>query len=189
MAKEWLPVMTANAAAWGIPPAVLTEFGVLIQTADTALITAKNKTTRTPVATAQCREAFEALTAKMRDIKKRYFLTPPLTEADYIALGLKLHDSTPTASGTPTAQVTVETYLVGRHESMGGCKRSPSGRKDRMGKANREGAIKNKPKSTKKRKKRAGRNSNGTTRLLYKGGCRTGTKNGGTGRRGTARGG
>jgi hypothetical protein len=25
-------------------------------------------------------------------------------------------DSTPTASGTPTAQVTVETFLVGRHE-------------------------------------------------------------------------
>jgi hypothetical protein len=54
--------------------------------------------------------------AKMRDIKRRYFLTPPLTDADYIALGLKPHDTTPTASGTPTAQVTVETYLVGRHE-------------------------------------------------------------------------
>jgi hypothetical protein len=39
-----------------------------------------------------------------------------LQEPDYIALGLKPHDSTPTASGTPTAQVTVETYLVGRHE-------------------------------------------------------------------------
>ncbi|MDR2096878.1 MAG: hypothetical protein LBP76_15350, partial [Treponema sp.] len=35
---------------------------------------------------------------------------------DYIALGLKPHDTTPTASGIPTAQVAVETYLVGRHE-------------------------------------------------------------------------
>jgi hypothetical protein len=32
----------------------------------------------------------------MRDMKKRYFLTPPLQEPDYIALGLKPHDNTPT---------------------------------------------------------------------------------------------
>jgi hypothetical protein len=37
-------------------------------------------------------------------------------EADIISLGLKPHDSTPSTSGIPTAQVTVETYLVGRHE-------------------------------------------------------------------------
>jgi hypothetical protein len=93
MATDWETVITASAVPWHIPPTVLTEFGALILTADTALAA-----------------------AKMRDIKKRYFLTPPLTEADYIALGLKPHDSTLTASGTPTAQVTVETYLVGRHE-------------------------------------------------------------------------
>jgi hypothetical protein len=52
----------------------------------------------------------------MRDLKKRYFLTPPLQDADYISLGLKPHDIIPTQSGTPTAQVTIETYLVGRHE-------------------------------------------------------------------------
>jgi hypothetical protein len=49
-------------------------------------------------------------------MKKRYFLTPPLQDADYVSLGLKPHDSAPTPSGTPTAQVTIETYLVGRHE-------------------------------------------------------------------------
>jgi hypothetical protein len=52
----------------------------------------------------------------MRDMKKRYFLTPPLQDADYVSLGLKVPDSTLTPSGDPTAQVTVETYLVGRHE-------------------------------------------------------------------------
>jgi hypothetical protein len=116
MAKDWKAVMTANAAAWNIPPAVLTYFDTLIQTAETALAAAKNETTRTPVATAQCKTAFEALTAFMRDTKRRFFLTPPLQDADYISLGLKPHDSTPTPSGTPTAQTTVETYLVGRHE-------------------------------------------------------------------------
>ena len=116
MAKDWQSVAAANAQAWGIPAAVLTELDGLIQAADTALATAQNETTRTPVATAQCRAAFEALDEKMRDMKRRYFLTPPLTDADYIALGLKPHNTTPTASGTPAAQVTVETYLVGRHE-------------------------------------------------------------------------
>jgi hypothetical protein len=117
MAKNWKTVMmTANADAWGISPAVITELGALTQAADTALAAAKNETTRTPVATAQCRETFEVLTAKMRDIKRRYFLSPPFADSDYVALGLKLPDGASTPSGTPTAQVTVETLLIGRHE-------------------------------------------------------------------------
>jgi hypothetical protein len=100
---------------WNIPDSAMTDFITLKQTA-AALETAKNETTRTPVATAQCKEAFDALTAFMRDFKRRYFLSPPLLDSDYVSLGLKPHDSTPTASGTPTAQVTVETYLLGRHE-------------------------------------------------------------------------
>jgi hypothetical protein len=116
MARDWQSVAGTGASVWGIPPAVIMELGALIQAADNALAAAKNETTRTPVATAQCKEAFDALTAAMRDMKRRYFLIPPLQNSDYIALGLKPHDSTPTASGTPTAQVTVETYLIGRHE-------------------------------------------------------------------------
>jgi hypothetical protein len=108
--------MAANAAAWGIPSPVLTEFDALLQAAESALETAQNETTRTPVATAQCRAAFEALIEKMRDIKRRYFLEPPLTDADLISLGLKPHSPTHTISGSPTAQVTIETFLVGRHE-------------------------------------------------------------------------
>jgi hypothetical protein len=116
MARDWLSVAGTNASAWGIPPNVLQELDTLLQEADTALATAKNETTRTPVATAQCKAAFETLIEYMRDMKRRYFLTPPLTDADYIALGLKPHDPIPTPSGPPTAQVTIETYLVGRHE-------------------------------------------------------------------------
>jgi hypothetical protein len=52
----------------------------------------------------------------MRDFKRRYFLTPPLLDSDLSSLGLKPHDGHPTPSTTPTAQVTVETFLVGRHE-------------------------------------------------------------------------
>jgi hypothetical protein len=116
MAKDWVSVTGTNAHLWGIPLTTVQELGGLTETADTALTAAKNETTRTPVATAQCKEAFDALIAAKRDMKRRYFLTPPLVDSDYISLGLKPHDSTPMASGTPTAQVTIETYLVGRHE-------------------------------------------------------------------------
>jgi hypothetical protein len=116
MSKDWKAVMTANATAWNIPAAVLTNFDTLIQAAETALTTAQNETTRTPVATAQCKAAFEALTDKARDIKRRFFLVPPLDDPALVSLGLRPHDTTPTPSGVPTAQVTIETYLVGRHE-------------------------------------------------------------------------
>ncbi|MDR0684434.1 MAG: hypothetical protein LBF83_04835, partial [Spirochaetaceae bacterium] len=116
MAKDWQSVAGANADAWGIPAAAMTSFGTHIQTAEGALAAAKNETTRTPVATARCKEAFDVLTAFMRDFKRRYFLSPPLTDSGYVSLGLKPHDSTQTPGGNPTAQVTVETYLVGRHE-------------------------------------------------------------------------
>ncbi|MDR1220950.1 MAG: hypothetical protein LBK73_15270 [Treponema sp.] len=84
--------------------------------ADAALTAARNETTRTPVATARCKTAFDALTAKMRDMKKRYFYMPPLTEADLVSLGLKVPDSTHTPSHVPTAHAAVETFLTGRHE-------------------------------------------------------------------------
>jgi hypothetical protein len=116
MALNWKSVLGQNASTWKVPQEATAELDSLITAADAALITAQNETTRTPVATAQCKTAFEALTAKMRDIKRRYFLTPPLAEADYAALGLKLRDTTPSPSGTPTAQVSIETFLVGRHE-------------------------------------------------------------------------
>jgi hypothetical protein len=116
MARNWQDVAGTSGSAWGIPPGVMQNFDTLISTAANALEAAKNETTRTPVATAQCKEAFDALIAAMRDMKRRYFLAPPLLDSYFISLGLKPHDTTPTQSGVPTAQVTIETYLVGRHE-------------------------------------------------------------------------
>jgi hypothetical protein len=51
--------------------------------------------------------------------QKTGFYVPPLTEADIVSPGLKPHDTTHTPTTAPTAQVTGETYLVGRHE-LGG---------------------------------------------------------------------
>ncbi|MDR2784258.1 MAG: hypothetical protein LBB48_10580 [Treponema sp.] len=46
---------------------------------DAALTKAQNEATRTPVVTAQCKEAFDRVEEKMQDIKKRYFHKPPQT--------------------------------------------------------------------------------------------------------------
>jgi hypothetical protein len=135
MADDWLSVCLGKKTAWNIPDPVMEELITLKNAAGAALETAKNETTRTHVfysvefcqrqnshairrgrIAAQCKEAFDALTAAMRDMKRRYFLTPPPADSDYISLGLKPRDTTQTASGTPAAQVTIETYLVGRHE-------------------------------------------------------------------------
>jgi hypothetical protein len=116
MVKTWITTITAYLLKWGIPESVMQNLSSLAAAAESALDTAKNESTRTPVATARCKEAFDALTADMRDIKKRYFLSPPLTDSDFVALELNPPDNTHTPSSVPTAQVKVETYLVGRHE-------------------------------------------------------------------------
>ena len=116
MAKEWIIVMMENGQAWGLAAGVLTKFTALTEAAETALAVVENDSTNTSVAMAKCDEAFEALTADMRDTKRRYFLIPPLTIAGFVSLGLKPPDPTHTPGGTPTAQVKVETFLIGRHE-------------------------------------------------------------------------
>ena len=103
------------AVQWGVPTIVIDELEELAQGADAALTAAKNEATRTPVATARCKTAFDALIAKMRDTKKRYFLTPPLVDADYVALGLKPHDTKPTPVPAPTAQVEADITFPGIH--------------------------------------------------------------------------
>jgi hypothetical protein len=117
MAANWITVCSSRKTDWGIPQDALTELITRNGTAEAALAAAKNEATRTPVATAQCsKEAFDALIACMRDFKRRWFLSPPLLDSDYVSLGLHPHDSTHTPGKAPSAQVTIETYLIGRHE-------------------------------------------------------------------------
>jgi hypothetical protein len=96
MAGDWTAVCAAAQTGWNIPAPALAELSALKGTAASALETAKTETTRTPAAAAQCKEAFDALTAFMRDFKRRYFLSPPLLDSDYVSLGLKPHDPAPT---------------------------------------------------------------------------------------------
>ena len=116
MAKNWGQIMGSSAALWNIPPATVQQLTALTGEAESALAEAQNETTRTPVATARCKEAFMTLETRMRDLKKRFLYVPPLAESDLVSLGLKIPDTHHTPTGTPAAQVTIETYLVGRHE-------------------------------------------------------------------------
>ena len=116
MAKNWVAILTVKGTAWGVPEAVVTDLSGVAASAEAVLAAAKNETTRTPVVTAHCRTIFAQLEAKMRGIKRRYFLSPPLEEADFIALGLKPADTKPTPAGKPAAQIRVETFLLARHE-------------------------------------------------------------------------
>jgi hypothetical protein len=116
MAKDWKEVIAAKQNEWNIPAAAVSVFDGLVQAADSALTTALNETARTAVANALCKAAFGALAEGMHDTKRRYFLEPPLTDADLVSLSLKPHSGSHSPSGAPTAQVMIETFLIGRHE-------------------------------------------------------------------------
>jgi hypothetical protein len=106
MAKNWLTVLAAQAPAWNVPSPEVTELQTLTGTADAAL-TAAQSSERTPVVTANCKAAFDALIAKMRFIKSRYFLSPQLTDAGIISLELKPRDATHTPVPPPTAEADI----------------------------------------------------------------------------------
>jgi hypothetical protein len=116
MVRNWIAIMTLEIrTAWGIPHAMFTELEGMYTKSEELLQKAMSNE-RTPVIIEQCRESFNELAAKMRFFKAHYFLVPPLNNADLMHLGFTLHDPHPIPSGVPTAEVTVKTFLVGRHE-------------------------------------------------------------------------
>ena len=116
MMDNWVINLSGNYKKWNMDTATMQKFAELTANAGAAQREAQNEATRTPVAAAKCKEAFDLLAKAARDMKRRYFLSPPLGDSDLAALGLKPRDTTPTPSGAPAAQVTIETYLVGRRE-------------------------------------------------------------------------
>ena len=90
MAKNWVEILKSS-DTWGIPYDAVTELTALTAAAEEAFIHA-NSQHRGPLATSKNNEAFAALIPKMRDIKDRYYKKPPLTDTDFISLGLRLRD-------------------------------------------------------------------------------------------------
>jgi hypothetical protein len=110
MANNWVAKIGVN-AAWGIPAAAtqnLTEKAAALQT-----LLATPPDDRTPTINARIKEAAKALADTMRDVKKRYFFVPPLTDPDLISLGLKPRDTNPTPIAKPTVRPTADVKIKG----------------------------------------------------------------------------
>jgi hypothetical protein len=114
MAKNWNEVMNVSGKGWDIPKQVCPDLELLVKNAENAL-SKTGRGTHTATDTARCEEAFSALVEKMRDIKKRYFLTPPLTDPDYVSLSLDPPDKVRTVIPPPTAQVEADLTFPGIH--------------------------------------------------------------------------
>jgi hypothetical protein len=114
MAKKWIQVLGTKAQDWGVPPAEVTALTTLAASADTILTKAMSSE-RNQVITAQCKEAFDGLTEKMRFIKNRYFFSPPLEASDFSLLGLQGPDAKPTPIPEPTSQAEGDVSRPGVH--------------------------------------------------------------------------
>jgi hypothetical protein len=117
MCHSWIGYMTLERrTAWGVPAAEFTGLGLLYAAAQEWLQKAGDTDERTHVITVQVQEAFKALTAKMRFFRDRYFKIPPLTAADWAALGFREKDTHPSnippPDGTPLATLS---YPGGPH--------------------------------------------------------------------------
>jgi hypothetical protein len=110
MSKVWYTVLYKNSQKWKIPDEVEKYLEGLTEKAQDALNDAMSAG-RNAVITAKCTMAFDALTAKMRFIKDRYFKEPPLQESDFVELLLKPKDKTPTP--VPTAQAEADVTYQG----------------------------------------------------------------------------
>ena len=103
MARSWLAAMKGETnRRLRFNEEFVQEFYNTVSKADDEFF--RPKRDRTIGTNVLLKNAFEKLTAKMRDIKKRYFYIPPLTEADLAVLGLHPHDTTPTPIGKPTGK-------------------------------------------------------------------------------------
>jgi hypothetical protein len=114
MAQNWISVLNRKAQKWNIPSDVEVALEGLMEKAQDALSEAMSSE-RTTVITVRCKAAFDTLIAKMRDIKKRYFLQPPLMDEDLVSLELNPPDTTPTPIPPPTAQAEADLTFPGIH--------------------------------------------------------------------------
>jgi hypothetical protein len=114
MVRNWIRILNVKAAEWGVPAAVVSGLIALYQAAKDTLEVILDKETRTPVAIMAFRTAFKALVLEMRSIKRHYFQIPPLTPADFTALGFDQPDQIRTTIEAPTAvpQIVVENTLI-----------------------------------------------------------------------------
>ena len=99
MCRSWITALDAKQKEWNVPADKITVLSAALTTADTENSMPAGE--RNKVSNSRLKDAFTVLTAEMRDVKKRYFYVPPLTNADLTGLGLKPKDTVPTPVSVP----------------------------------------------------------------------------------------
>jgi len=116
MSMQWCTVLAEKAGLWKVPEEDTTALNEAKD--DAASEYAVPVPERNAVTNARMIDAFKRLTAVMRDIKRRYFFSPPLTNSDLASLGLKPKDNTPTSVLDPTGQAIADLSYPGRIQVM-----------------------------------------------------------------------
>lgn len=112
MAETWVTMITGQAQDWEIPERFVLELTEAKEKLSGMLKTPEGQ--RAQAFNQILKEADEALIAVMRDIKKRYFYVPPLTNDNLITLGLNIPDTEPTPIPVPLGRADgLITYLGG----------------------------------------------------------------------------
>jgi len=107
MAQNWSRIIQSKWDSWDMPESLLITFDAAIRAAEVELLIPLSE--RNAVTNSRMNVRFRELAAIMRDMKRRYFYDPPLTEYDLVSLGLKpkVTISTPVLDPTGQAEVTI----------------------------------------------------------------------------------
>ena len=116
MARNWIRILTEKAEAWSMNKDLIAKLTQKGTAANAEHIVPTSE--RNAVTNARLKTAFAEMIAVMRDVKKRYFYSPPLTDADFSALGLKVKDSEPTPVAEPAGQAEAAISFPGRTQLM-----------------------------------------------------------------------
>ena len=116
LGANWYKIISMRADDWGVPEPMRIKLSAAIDVAKAEIAIPQSE--RNTVSNARLKAAFDELTAVMRDIKKRYFYNPPLTDADLLSLGLKVKDSEPTPVADPTGMAEANITFPGRSRLM-----------------------------------------------------------------------
>jgi len=111
MANSWGTKFAVHGQAWGVPDAATANLAGKAGALQTLIATPAAE--RTPTMNAQIMAAKKTLADVMRDIKKRHFFVPPMTDADLVSLGLKPKDTVATPIAAPMVRPVAIVKLKG----------------------------------------------------------------------------
>ena len=108
MGRKWVQYITPQRMTqWNIPEQMITTLENVVEAAGNALQTAMTSD-RTAVINTMVRVKFGEMVDHMRDLRRRHYFMPPLTEMDWVALEMRLPDTIITPIGPPTTVVQAE---------------------------------------------------------------------------------